>query len=350
MKSIPLKAIAAYLNADLAGNEEEEITGMNGILEAAKGDITFLANVKYADKLPLCQASAIIVDKDVSVPGKNLVRVENPRLAFARLIRLMVPEKEESGRISESAFLSSSSRIGERTTVYPGVFIGDNAQIGSNTVIYPGVFIGDNVTIGDNCKIFANVSVHYNCIVGNNVILNANCVIGSEGFGYERDGDRHFKIPQVGGVVIEDDVEIGALCAIDRGTVKDTVIGKGTKLDNLVHVAHNCRLGENNLLLGHSGLAGTVKTGKNVYFAGLSGCLDHVSIADRVQVGSLSVVTGNIEEEGLYFGYPARPQAEWRRASAMFYKTDGLRKKVTALERKMREMEKELTEKRLSRE
>lgn len=348
MKSIKLKDIAEYLNGELLGNGDENIAGMNGILEAAKGDITFLANVKYADRLPSCRASAIIVERDVFVPEKNLIRTENPRLAFARLIRLFVPEKRESGEISEYAFLSSSSRIGEGTTIYPGVYVGESVRIGDSTVVYPGTFIGDNVTVGDNCRIYANVSVHHNCRIGNNVILNANCVIGSEGFGFERDGERHYKIPQIGGVVIEDDVEVGALCAIDRGTVKDTVVGKCTKLDNLVHVAHNCQIGENNLLLGHSALAGTVKTGRNVYVAGHSGCLDHITLADRVQIGSFSVVTNNIKEEGRYFGYPARPQSAWQKGSAMFYKTDDLRKRIKELEKRTKQLEERLTEKKLS--
>ena len=342
MKSVKLREIAAYLNAELVGDEDAEITGMNGILEASNGDITFLANPKYADKLPLCRAAAVIVDKDVTAPGKNLIRIENPRLAFAKLIRLMVPEKKESGLISESAHVSFSSQVGKQATIYPGVFIGENVVIGCNSILYPGTFVGDNVKIGDNCKIYANVTINYNCIIGNNVILNSNCVIGSEGFGYEREGERHYKIPQVGGVIIEDDVEIGALCAVDRGTVKETIIGRCTKLDNLVHVAHNCQVGENNLLLGHSALAGTVKTGKNVYFGGHSGSLDHVTITDHVQIGSLSVVTNNIEEKGLYFGYPARPQPDWQKGSAMFYKTDDLRKKVIALEKKTKELDDKL--------
>jgi len=345
MNSIRLKDIAGFLNGELVGNPDEPITGMNGILEAKSGDITFLANAKYASKLPLCQASAIIVEKDITAEGKNLIRIENPRLAFAKMIRLMVPEKKESGVVSKDAFISESVTLSENVTIYPGVFIGENSQVGRNTTIYPGTFIGDNVKIGSDCKIYANVSIHYNSIIGNNVILNSNCVIGSEGFGYERDGERHYKIPQIGGVIIEDDVEIGALCAIDRGTVKETVIGKCTKLDNLVHVAHNCQVGENNLLLGHSALAGTVKTGKNVYFSGHSGSLDHVTITDRVQVGSLSVVVSNIEEEGMYFGYPAKPHQEWQKGSAMFYKTDDLRKKLMALEKRTKELEDQLASK-----
>lgn len=342
MKSVTLKEIAQYLEAELVGDGSVEISGMNGILEAQAGDITFLANPKYKDKLPLCQASAVVVGLDVEAEGVNLIKMENPRLAFARLVGMMVPKKQENKKVSPDAHIEPSAKLGKDVTVYAGAYIGENSVVGDNTVVYPGVFIGHEVKIGEDCLFYANVSIQHGTIIGDRVVINPSSVIGSEGFGYERDGDRHFKIPQVGTVVIEDDVEIGGLCAIDRGSIKATVIGKGTKLDNLIHVAHNCQLGENNLLLSQCGLAGTVKTGQNVYFAGQSGCLDHIQVADYAQIGSRAIVTGNIEEAGLYYGYPARPYQEWKKANALFYKADEQRKKVIALEKRLSQLEEKL--------
>lgn len=342
MKQLTVKEIANFLNAEISGNPDQLISGFNGILEAQEGDITFLANVKYKKQLPLCKASAVVVGEDVEVDGVNLVKVNNPRLAFARLVSLLVPKKKENGQISPQAFISDSASIGQNVTIYPNAYVGENSKIADNSTLYPGVFIGDNVSIGENCLLYANVSVHHEVKLGSNVVVNSGTVIGSEGFGFERDGEKHFKIPQVGNVIIEDDVEIGALCAIDRGSVKPTIIGKGTKLDNLVHVAHNCHFGENNLILAQAGIAGTVTTGKSVYIAGQAGCLDHINITDYVQLGGKGVFTSNVEEPGVYFGYPAKPVQEWQKASAMFYKTDELRKKTSALEKKIQELEEKL--------
>lgn len=326
------------------GDPEEVISGINGIMEAEKGDLTFLANPKYKAHLPLCQASAVIVGMDVLVDGVNLIQTENPRMAYAQVISMMFPPKQEIPKVAETATILPSARVGENCTIYPGVYIGDRSVIGHNTVIYPGVFIGDDVVIGEDCFIHANVSINQGTIIGDRVMLNAGCVIGSEGFGFERapGSDKHLKVPQVGNVIIEDDVEVGALCAIDRGSIKATVIGKGTKFDNLVHVAHNCQVGENNLLMAQVCLAGSVKTGSNVWFAGQSGCLDHLKVADNVKLLVKSGIAQNIDEEGAYAGFPARRILEWQKASAMFYKTDDQRKKLSALEKRVRELEEKL--------
>lgn len=339
MKTVTLQNIADFLNGTLIGNPEQEIKGLQGIMEAQSGDITFLANPKYKDQLPLCKASAVIVSEGVEVEGMNLIQTKNPRMDFAKLVGLMVPPKKEIPGVSDQAFIDPSAKIGKEVTIYPGVHIGANSKVGDRTVLYTGTFVGDNVSIGEDCLIYSSVSILHETIIGNRVVINPNSVLGSEGFGYERDGDRHFKIPQVGNIIIEDDVEIGSLCAIDCGSIKATIIKQGTKLDNLIHIAHNCELGENNLVLSQAGIAGTVKTGKNVYFAGKAGCMDHVTICDRAQIGGGAVVTGNIEEPGQYFGYPARPYREWQKASALFYKSDELRKKNMELEKRIKRLE-----------
>ncbi|MBU3914356.1 UDP-3-O-(3-hydroxymyristoyl)glucosamine N-acyltransferase [bacterium] len=347
MKILTLKEIATALNADFVGNPEEEITGINGIMEAEKGDITFLANPLYKEHLPLCKASAVIVGKDVFVDGINLIQTENPRMAYSKVIGLMFPPKKEVPGISDKAMISSSASIGNDCTIYPGVFIGHNSKIGDNTVIYPGTFVGDDVQIGDDCLIHANVSINQGTIIGNRVMLNAGAVIGSEGCGFERisEGDPHTKVPQVGIVIIEDDVEVGALCAIDRGSIKATIIGRGTKFDNLVHIAHNCQIGEDNMITAQVCIAGSVKTGRNVGFMGQAGCVAHINIADNVKIFGKAGIVQNIDEEGLYAGFPARQYTDWQKASAMFYKTDDQRKKLMALDKRVKELEKLIQEK-----
>ncbi len=347
MKTLTLKEIADALNGTLLGDPNEEISGINGIMEAEKGDITFLANPKYKDHLPLCKASAVLVGKNVEVDGVTLIQVENPRMAYGRVILLMNPLKKEVPGVSEQAFISSSAIIGENCTIYPGVYIADNAELGRNTVVYPGVFIGENVKIGDDCLIHANVSINQGCIIGNRALLNSGCVIGSEGFGFERekDGDPHQKVPQVGIVIIEDDVEVGALCAIDRGSIKATIVKRGSKFDNLVHVAHNCQIGEDNLIMAQVCLAGSVKTGKNVWMAGQAGCLDHLQVAENAKIFGKAGITQNIEEAGIFAGFPARPLMDWQKGSAMFYKTDEQRRKLSALEKRVLELEEKLSKK-----
>lgn len=346
MKPLTLKEIAESINAELIGNPDEAITGINGIMEAGKGDLTFLANPKYKEHLPLCQASAIMVGRDVTAEGVNLLQVDNPRMAYSQVITLMYPPKTESGTVSDRACIAPSASIAENCTVYPNAYIGEQTTIGRNTVIYPGVTIGDNVTIGEDCFFKSNVAVNDGCRIGNRVICNSGSVIGSDGFGFERekDGDPHYKVPQVGIVIIEDDVEIGALCAIDRGSIKATVIGKGTKFDNLVHIAHNCQVGQDNLLMAQALLAGSVRTGRNAWFAGQAAVLDHLTVTDNVKVFGRGGVMQNIEEAGWYAGFPTRPFLDWQKASVNFYKADEQRKKLSSLEKRVRELEEKLGE------
>ena len=339
LQSYNLQEIAELTSGEVVGDPTTVISSFDSILDAKEGDICFLANPKYKDKLPLCKASAVFVALDIEAEGVNLVRVKNPRLAFAELVTAMVKKKEETGQVSADSTIDATAKLGKNVTVYPHVYIGERVVVGDNCIIKPGVYIADDVTIGDDCHLMAHVAVKEKSVVGNRVIINSGSVIGSEGFGYERNGDLHYKVPQAGNVIIEDDVEIGALCAIDCGSIGPTIIGKGTKTDNLVHIAHNVQLGENNLILTQSALAGTVKTGKNVYFAGQSACMDHITIADYAQIGGKSVVTSNIEEAGAYYGYPARPYAEWKRASALFYKSNETRKKIQDLEKRLAELE-----------
>jgi len=346
MLQLTVGQLAAQLGATVIGDSELIVSGLAGIAEAKSGDLSFVANPKYKNQLAASKATAVLVGLDISVEHatdeRALLQIENPRLAFARVMGLAFPKKVETPGVSPDAHVDLSSQIDPTATLYPGVTVGANSEIGAGTVIYPGCFIGDQVKIGENCLIHPNVTIMHGTVIGSRVVLNASSVLGCEGFGYERDGDKHFKIPQVGSVIIEDDVEIGSMCAIDRGSIQSTIIGSGTKLDNLIHIAHNCHLGPNNLVLSQAGLAGTVKTGTNVYFAGQSGCMDHIKIADRVQVGGRAVVTSDLSEPGLYFGYPAKPHSEWQKASVMFYKTPEMSRRLSELEKQVEKLSKQL--------
>lgn len=338
MLSFTLAEIAEQLGAQIKGDPQAKITGLSGIAEAKEGDLTFLSHAKYKAQAQDCKATAILVGPDMEVEGRNLVQVENPRLAFARLMWVAFPRKAETPGVNPQAMVGEGAQIASSATVYPGAYVGPGAVIGERSLVYPGCYIGDGVKIGEDCLIHANVTVLEGTQMGNRVEISSGTVIGSEGFGYERDGHKHFKIPQVGGVVIEDDVEIGALCAIDKGSIRATIIGNGTKLDNLIHIAHNCVLGENNLVLSQAGIAGSVKTGQNVYFAGQTGCLDHMKITDFTQIGARAVVTNDINEPGLYFGYPVKPHAEWQKASVTFYKTPEMNRRLAELERQVEQL------------
>ena len=335
-----LSEIAQFLSgAEIEGDKSIEISGINNIFEAEEGEITFLTKSKYADKLPLCQASAVIVSKEVKSPGLNLLKVENPRFSFGKLMALFVPKKIENGEVSENTYISKTSIIRENVTVYPNAYIGDYTEIGKNTVIYSGCFVGDRVEIGEDCYLYANSVIQDGSILKSRVIVNAGSVVGSEGYGFERDGDQHIKIPQIGKVILEEDVEIGTLCAVDRGSMQDTVIGKGSKLDNFVHIAHNVKIGENNLFLAQVNIAGSTETGKNVYFGGRAGCMDHLKIIDRTMIGPGAVITNDVTKTDVLYGYPARPYKEWSKATALFYKMDEQRKKTQSMEKRIKELE-----------
>jgi UDP-3-O-[3-hydroxymyristoyl] glucosamine N-acyltransferase len=235
--------------------------------------------------------------------------------------------------------VESSATLGEGVTVYPGACIGKNVVVGSRTVIYPGVVLYDNVTIGEECIIHANSVIRESCRLGNRCIIQPGVVIGSDGFGYAPDGSGYYRIPQIGIVVLDDDVEIGANSCVDRAAVEVTRIGRGTKLDNLVQIAHNCEIGEDCMIVSQVGIAGSAKIGNHVTLAGQVGVVGHITVGDNVIVGGQSGVTGSLQPNAAYSGSPAIPHKEWLKLSMVLPHIPELRKAVSSMEKRITELE-----------
>jgi len=272
-----LAEIAKIVNGEVVGDKDLVITGFSGIQEAKEGDLTFLANSKY---IPFCRktkASAIITSRDIEIPEKSVIRTDNPSLAFTDLISAATEGSSHLIKgIHKAAFIAEDAIIGKNVAIGPYAIIESKAVIGDNTVIFGGSYIGHDTTIGVDCLIYPNVTVRERVTVGNHVIVHSGTVIGSDGFGYIQIDGIHKKIPQVGTVVIEDDVEIGANVTIDRARLDETVSGRGSKIDNLVQVAHNVIMGENCIIISQVGISGSVNIGKGSILAGQAGVIGHV--------------------------------------------------------------------------
>lgn len=310
-----LSEIADIVNGRTEGNAEIEITGVGKIETASSTEITFISNPLYEKYYDSTNAGAIIVSNEFIIRKKrkdiSLLRVEDPYLSFLKLLEEFERDSNELTGISGNSFIDEGTEIFE--DIYIGNFasIGKNCVIGSNTKIYSNTVIENNVSIGDNCRIYPNVTIYKECKIGNNVTIHAGTVIGSDGFGYARQNDGSYKkIPQTGIVLIEDNVEIGANCTIDRATLGETKICKGVKLDNQIQVAHNVIIGEDTAIAAQVGIAGSAKIGKRCMIGGQSGIVGHITICDDVIIGASVGVSKSIAEPGVYLGYRARPKKE----------------------------------------
>ena len=335
-----LKELAELVGGSVSGDGNAVISGVAGIENAAQGQITFIANPKYADRLSGTKASAIIASPDIKCPdGKNILYTKNPPLAFAKVLALFNPPHLSHTGIHAKAHIHQSASIGASVSIYPYVYIDEDVKIGDRVVLYPGVYIGRGAIVGDDTVLYSNVSVREGCSVGKRVIVHCNAVIGSDGFGFAKDGSRFHKIPQVGVVRIEDDVEIGACVTIDRATLGETVIMRGTKIDNLVQIAHNVEIGEDSVIVAQVGIAGSTKIGKRVTLAGQVGVVGHIEIEDDVTVGAQSGVAQDIKDTGVFSGTPAIPHREWLKAQNIFAKLPEMRKMLLELEKRVKELE-----------
>jgi len=300
-----LEDIAEKLNCYLTGNGNIEIKRVAGIKEAVEGDLTFLANKRYIPELKKTKASAIIISRDYPEIPVSTLRTDNPYLVFAKAVELFYEPLPVFSGIHQRAAISSGVIIGKNPSIYACAVIGEHVIIGDNVVIHPNVTIYPNVVIGNNVVIHSNSVIREYTRIGNNVIIQNGAVIGGDGFAFAKSCDgTYYKIAQIGQVIIEDNVEIQCNSAIDRATVGNTVIKKGTKIDNLVQVGHGCQIGENSILCGLVGLAGTTEVGNNVVLAGQVGVAGHVSICDNVCVAGQSGVTNSIKEQGIFAGLP----------------------------------------------
>ncbi len=340
-----LRELAELVGGTILGDGEIEISGAGSLDEAQPGEITFIANFKYLRKLETTKASAILVSKEVPSAGKPLVLTANPQLAFARILTLFYGKPYQPKGIDPRAYISPTAQLGKDLTIYPHVYIGDRCQIGDRVTLHPNVFVGEGAFIGEDSILFPNVTLYPESIVGKRVILHAGVVIGADGFGYVKEGTKNVKIPQLGRVVIEDDVEIGANSTIDRATLGQTIIRKGVKIDNLVQIAHNVEIGEDSIIVAQVGIAGSTKLGKNVILAGQVGVIDHLEIGENVMVGAQSGVGQNLPSNQVFSGTPAFPHREWLRAVNVFQKLPEMKRTLIDIETRLKRVEESLSQK-----
>ncbi|MEW6115858.1 MAG: UDP-3-O-(3-hydroxymyristoyl)glucosamine N-acyltransferase [Nitrospirota bacterium] len=330
-----LQALAELLGGELRGNGNTEIWGVSGASDAKEGDITFLAGMKWLKEVKGSSASAVLVKEFVDEIAKPQLKTGNPQYAFAKLLSHFYVRPHPCKGISSRAFISEKASIGQDVTIYDFAYIADGVRIGAKSVVYPGVFIGEDSTVGEGCTIHPNTTIRERVTIGSNVVIHSGAVIGADGFGYVFEGGVHHKIPQVGTVVIEDDVEIGAGVTIDRATTGTTRIGRGTKIDNLVQVGHNVQVGRNVILVAQIGIGGSSHIGDHTIIGGQAGIADHTTIAPGTMIGAQSGVLGEVQR-GIYSGSPIMPHRDWLKASAVFARLPELKKKIEELEKSIR--------------
>jgi UDP-3-O-[3-hydroxymyristoyl] glucosamine N-acyltransferase len=332
-----LGEIATYLGGKVSGDKSLKIKRICGIEQAQLGDLTFVANPKYAGFLSTTKASAAIVGEDVKMERLSLILHPLPYFAFCKALELFHPQaKKYQPAIHPTAILPKKRQIAKDIHIGPYVVIEDGVDIESGVTILAGSFIGARTSIGQNSFIYPRVVLREDTIIGRNVIIHSGTVIGSDGFGYVKNKGIHHKILQVGKVVIEDEVEIGANVTIDRATLGETRIGKGTKIDNLVQIAHNVIIGENTLIVAQVGISGSTKIGNDVAIAGQVGLVGHIEIGDRVVIGAQSGVRKSVKSDTVIFGYPAREIHRSKRIEACISQLPEHFKRITQLEKKIK--------------
>lgn len=336
---ITLHDIAALVAGEIAGDATVRITGIAGVSDVRAGEITFLQSPKHVREVRESQAAAVLVASvhaELSIPQ---VIVKNPQYAFARLLARFYTIPRPPAGISDRAWVADTAVIGDETAIAPFVSVSDGACIGARCILYPGVYVGAGVVLGDDCILYPNVTLREGVILGNRVIIQPGAVIGADGFGYVYAEGQHQKIPQIGIVVLEDDVEVGANTTIDRATTGKTVIGAGTKIDNLVQIGHNCSIGRQVILVSQVGIAGSSKVGDGVMMGGQAGIADHASIASGTMIGAQSGVMPGVMEKGVYMGSPAMPHRDWLRSSAVFAQLPDLKKRLLELEQTVKQLQ-----------
>ncbi len=323
-KSFTLLDLAEMVRGRVEGDARTRITGVSGIREARKGDLTFVANDRYAPQIHLSRASAVVVGERTPGNSKPMIRVKNPDLAFSKLVEVIGHPCADARRpvpgVHPTAVLGRKVTLGRDVSIAPFVVVEDGVTLGDRSVLYPHVYVGHNTRIGKDCLIYPNVSIREHVRIGDRVILHSGAAIGCDGFGFSTVKGVHHKIPQVGVVQIDDDVEIGACVTIDRARFDKTWIGRGTKIDNLVQIAHNVVIGPHCFVTAQSGIAGSTRLGRNVTVAGQAGIAGHVEIGDNVVIAGRSGVTKNIPSGTCVSGFPAQPHDQDLKLQALVRK------------------------------
>ncbi|HET9452223.1 MAG TPA: UDP-3-O-(3-hydroxymyristoyl)glucosamine N-acyltransferase [Aggregicoccus sp.] len=339
-----LADLAAHVGGELLGDPAQAIRGLNGLAEAAAGELSFYGNPRYRKQYEATRASAVLVGPDVAPrPGLSLVRVANPHLAFARISELFHPRPRYPAGVRLGAIVHPGALVDLEATVMAGATVEEGARVGARSVLFPGVYLGENASVGEDCILYPNVTVREGCVLGNRVILHASCVVGADGFGFAFDPSvpQHFKVPQAGTVRIEDDVEVGACSTIDRATLGETLIGRGTKIDNLVQIAHNVKVGALGLICAQAGVSGSAELGQGVVLAGQVGVVGHIRVGDLAKVGAQSGIAHDVEDGQIVSGSPAVPHREWLKNVAAQSQLSELMKEVRSLRRRLEKLEKE---------
>jgi UDP-3-O-[3-hydroxymyristoyl] glucosamine N-acyltransferase len=342
---VNLREIADRLGCRLEGDGELDIRRVAGIERAEPGDLTFLAHQKYASKFAKTRASAVIVALDVPAGDAScaLLRTDQPYLAFARAVGLLMPSAPPPTGVDPTSSIAPDATIGADAAIGAFVTIGAGASIGARTIIYPNVVVGPGARIGDDCAIHSQVSIRDRVVLGDRVVVQDGSVLGSEGFGFARQADgTHLKIPQRAGLVIEDDVEIGANTTIDRPAIGETRIGAGTKIDNLVQIGHGVTVGRRVLFAAQVGIAGSCVIEDDVVLAGQVGVANHVRLGKRVLATAQTGIPNSLDDGAYVSGYPAIDHREWLKSSAVYRQLPALRKRVATLEQRIAELEERL--------
>lgn len=334
------KQIAQFVQGKVEGDENASVHTFAKIEEGTPGAISFLANPKYVHFIYDTKSSIVLIDETIALDhpvNVTLIRVSNARDCVAKLLQLYESVKPKKEGIDPLAFISPKAKIGEKCYIGPFAYIGDGVEVGDGCQIYPNVTIMENVKIGSNCILYPHVSVYHDCRIGNNVILHSGAVIGADGFGFAPNAEtnQYDKIPQVGIVTIEDDVEIGANTCIDRSTMGSTYLRKGVKLDNLVQIAHNDDIGENTVMSAQVGVAGSTKVGKWCMFGGQVGISGHITVGDRVLLGAQSGAPSSLKSNQTLIGTPPMPQIKYFKSQAIFQKLPDIYKQLNALQKEV---------------
>ena len=335
--------IAGMLQGEVIGDPNQIVNDLSKIEQGREGTLSFLANPKYEEFIYTTEASIVIVGKEFEAKealpsGLTLVKVEDAYACFAKLLDAYNQMREKKPQIEEPVKIAETVEVGDDVYIGSFTYIGEGTRIGDNVKIYPGCYIGDNCTVGDDTVIFAGVKIYQDTQIGQDCRIHAGTVIGSDGFGFTPNSENNYqRVPQIGKVVIEDHVDLGANVTIDRATLGNTYIRRGVKLDNMVHIAHNCDIGENTVMAAQCGIAGSTKVGKDVMFGGQVGVNGHIEIADKTMVAAKAAIANTVKERAILIGQPAIPAGEFKKASVLFRKLPDLARTLRQIEKKLEE-------------
>lgn len=334
--------IATFLGGEVEGNQSEKVSSFAKIEEANKGELTFLYNPKYKEHIFNTKASIVLVNKDLDLDKDvepTLVRVENAYESLAKLLQLYADAKPKKTGIENNSHISESAKLGDNCYVGAFAYVSDNAVVGNNVTIQPHVFIGEGAKIGDNTILYSGAKIYEGCKIGKNCTIHSGAVIGADGFGFAQQGNQEYaKIPQIGIVILGDNVEVGANTCIDRSTMGTTEIADGCKLDNLVQIGHNVIIGENTILCGQVGIAGSSKLGKNIIMAGQSGVAGHLEVGDGVVAGAKCGIVSTVGDNEMLMGMPHMKAGEYRRSHVLHRNLPKINNKVSQIEKDLKRL------------